>query len=405
MTGVQTCALPISVVVIDSQGDMVRKLSRLERFADSDRLIIVDPSDTMFPLALNVFDIHKERLNNLTLGEREQMLAGIIELYDYIFGAIGADLTQKQSVVFRYITRLMLDIPNATIQTLRHLMEDERPFRPFIERLTGTTRAFFDNEVSDKSFTATKQQIRRRLYGILSNPTFERIFSSERNKLDMAAALNSGKVIVINTAKDVLKSEASSFFGRYMIALVLQAAFERAAMQEKVRRPAFLYIDEAADYFDDNIDALLIQARKFKLGVTLAHQFLDQLSPSLRASVMTNPAIRFAGGVSNRDANALDADMRTSSDFLMNMRKSADATEFACYVRNVTPAATKLTVPLGIVEREPAMSSEKYSEILDRSRALVAEPIGPSASPAPPPAPEPSAAPQPTIDPSTPSAW
>ena len=71
-----------SVVVIDSQGDMVRKLSRLERFANSDRLIIVDPSDTQFPLALNVFDIHKERLNSLTLGQREQMLAGIIELYD-----------------------------------------------------------------------------------------------------------------------------------------------------------------------------------------------------------------------------------------------------------------------------------------------------------------------------------
>jgi hypothetical protein len=118
-----------SVVIIDSQGDMVRKLSRFKCFADNDRLIIVDPSDTEFPLALNIFDIHRERLDTLTLGQREQILAGIIELYDYIFGAIGADLTQKQSVVFRYITRLMLDIPHANIQTLRQLMEDDKPFR------------------------------------------------------------------------------------------------------------------------------------------------------------------------------------------------------------------------------------------------------------------------------------
>lgn len=364
-----------AVVVIDSQGDMIKKLSRLARFGDNDRLVIVDPSDTDFPLALNVFDIQKERLGAMTLGQREQILAGIIELYDYIFGAIGADLTQKQSVVFRYITRLMLDIPGANIQTLRQLMEDEKPFRPYIERLTGTTRAFFDNEFSDRSFVSTKQQIRRRLYGILSNPTFERLFSSDKNKLDMVGALNTGKVVLINTAKDVLKSEASSFFGRYMIALVMQAAFERAAVPEHARRPAFLYIDEAADYFDANIDTLLIQARKFRLGVTMAHQFLDQLTPGLRASVMTNPAIRFAGGVSRKDANALDSDMRTTGDFLMAMRKRADATEFACYVRNVTAAAVKLDIPLGRVEREPVMNDALYQAVIARSRAVVAQPL------------------------------
>lgn len=364
-----------SVVIIDSQGDMVRKLSRLKRFANNDRLIIVDPSDTDFPLALNIFDIHKDRLAALSLGQREQILAGIIELYDYIFGSIGADLTQKQSVVFRYITRLMLDIPHANIQTLRLLMENDKPFRPYIDRLTGTTRAFFDNEFSDKSFISTKQQIRRRLYGILSNPTFERLFSSDTNKLDMTAALDSGKVILINTAKDVLKSEASAFFGRYMIALVMQAAFERAAQREDQRRPAFLYIDEAADYFDGNIDTLLIQARKFKLGVTLAHQFLDQLTPSLRASIMTNPAVRFAGGVSQKDANALDSDMRTTAGFLMGMHKSRGETEFACYVRNVTRSAVQLKIPLGTAEREARMTNNEYDHVLARSRALVAEPL------------------------------
>lgn len=391
-----------AVVIIDSQGDMVRKLSRLSRFAYSDRLVIVDPSDTDWPLALNIFDIQKERLDALTLGQREQILAGIIELYDYIFGAIGADLTQKQSVVFRYITRLMLDIPGANIQTLRQLMEDDKPFRPFIDRLTGTTKAFFENEFSDRSFVSTKQQIRRRLYGILSNPTFERLFSSDKNKLDMTTALNSGKIVLVNTAKDVLKAEASSFFGRYMIALVMQAAFERAAVSEGARRPAFLYIDEAADYFDGNIDTLLIQARKFKLGVTLAHQFLDQLTPGLRASIMANPAIRFAGGVSRKDANALDSDMRTTGDFLMAMRKRADATEFACYVRNDTDAAVKLEIPLGRVEGEPIMSDEQYQAVLARSRALVAQPLVGETQPAPAAA---SSDVPPTEDPSNASEW
>ena len=88
----------------------------------------------------------------------------------------------------------------------------------------------------------------------------------------------------------------------------------------------------------------------------------------------------------------------------LTLRSWPDA-YFACYVRNVTPTATKLTVPLGAVECEPAMSDEKYSKIFDRSRAIVAEPLEPSAPPAAPPAPQLSAAPQSEIDPSTPSEW
>ena len=369
-----------AVVAIDSQGDMLRTLSRLARFdpAVDDRLIILDPADTAWPLRLNMFDINRARIDALSLGAREQILAGIVELYDYIFGSLlGAELTQKQSVVFRYIARLMLEIPDATIQTLRQLMEDKQfgTFAPYIAKLSGTTRAFFENEFSDRSFAQTKQQIRRRLYGVLSNPAFERMFSHPKNAFDMKAAFDGGKVVLINTAKDVLKAEASAIFGRYMIALAMQAALERAADPEATRRPAFLYIDEAADYFDQNIDTLLIQARKYKVGITLAHQHLDQLTSSLRASIMTNPAIRFVGGVSQKDAHAVDADMRTSSDFLMSMRKRASETEFACYIRNYTSNAIALQIPLGRAEREPRMEAAAYTQLRDRIRHQVAAPI------------------------------
>lgn len=369
-----------AVVAIDSQGDMVRTLSRLQRFdpKHDDRLIILDPADTVWPLRLNMFDINRARIDALSLGAREQILAGIVELYDYIFGSLlGAELTQKQSVVFRYIARLMLEIPDANIQTLRQLMEEKQfsAFAPYIAKLRGTTRAFFENEFSDRSFSATKQQIRRRLYGVLSNPSFERMFSHPKNAFDMKAVFDTGKVVLINTAKDVLKAEASAIFGRYMIALAMQAALERAADPETSRRPAFLYIDEAADYFDQNIDTLLIQARKYKVGIILAHQHLDQLTPSLRASIMTNPAIRFVGGVSEKDAHAVDADMRTTSDFLMSMRKRASETEFACYVRNHTSSAMSLRVPLGRAEREPQMDVAADTALKERVRRQVAAPI------------------------------
>jgi hypothetical protein len=367
-----------AVVALDSQGDMLKTLSHLDRFnpETDDRLIIVNPADYEWPLRLNIFDIPRDRLARMSPGLREQTRAGIIELYDYIFGGLlGADLTQKQSVVFRYIAALMIDIPDATIQTLRQLLEKPDTFGSYIANTRGTTRAFFENEFLSRQFADTRAQIIRRLYGLLSNPTFERMFSHPRNALDMKAALDQGKVILINTAKDVLKAEASQMFGRYMIALIMQAALERAADLEHLRRPAFVYIDEAADYFDENIDTLLIQARKYKVGLTFAHQHLDQLGTKLYSSVMTNPAVRFAGGISASDARALAPEMRTNADHLLTPKKTDRATEFATYVRNYTATPVILSVPLGTAEREPRMSTRQYDALLARVRHDIAAPL------------------------------
>ena len=93
---------------------------------------------------------------------------------------------------------------------------------------------------------------------------------------------------------------------------MIAAAFERIAIPAEQRSPAFLIVDEAAEYFDDNLETLLSQARKFNLGVLFAHQHLDQLTSDLRAAVAANTSIKLAGGVSDKDARALAADMRTT---------------------------------------------------------------------------------------------
>ena len=165
-------------------------------------------------------------------------------------------------------------------------------------------------------------------------------------------------------------------FGRYCIALIMQAVLERAAEEQEQRNPAFVYIDEAAEYFDQNTDTLLIQARKYKVGITFAHQHLHQLKSEFRASVMTTAAVRFAGGVSDEDARALKSDMRTSTKFLLSMKKRNRLdTQFACYVRNHTGNAIKLTLPFSRAENEPRMTKEAQASLLTRVRAAVAAPI------------------------------
>ena len=286
---------PPSLIIIDSHGDMLAAIERLDLFHPThgrltDRLIIIDPEDVEHPPALNMFDMSSSRLASYTPAQREQVEAATIELYDYIFRALSADLTSKQGVAFAFVARLLLTIPGATIHTLRELMEDQSasidksPFHDAISRLDDTARAFFELHFFTKAFADIKRQIARRIYDFIRNKTFERMFSSPVNKLDMFEAMNSGAIVLVNTSKALLKSAASALFGRTMIALTLRAAFERVAIAPEQRRPTFLIIDEAADYFDANVDALLTQVREFKLGLVFAHQYLDQLDAGLRAS-------------------------------------------------------------------------------------------------------------------------
>lgn len=364
-----------SIVVIDSQGDLINKLSRLALF-DPDasnslasRLILIDPSDVAYPASLNLFDSHVERVNGYSGADRERVLNGVIELYETFFGEmLGAELTQKQGVIFRYLARLMMTIPGATIHTLMHLMEDGKAYKSYMDALDGSARHFFATEFFHPSFAATKKQILKRLWGVLSTPAFERMFAQKSNKIDMFAALQSGKIILVSTAKDMLKSDGSALLGRFFIAMIAQAALERSTIAPDERTPTFVYIDEAQEYFDDSIETILNQARKYSVGLTLAHQTLDQLSPRLRSAILSNTSFKCAGGVSSKDARALADELRTTTDFIEGMKRRGDRSEFAVWLKQSTPQAIRLSVPLGFVERQPIMSEEAFAALLAMNR-------------------------------------
>ncbi len=368
---------PPSLVIVDSQGDLISKLSRLELFDPdtgplADRFVLITPKDIGHPPAINIFDVNQARLAEYDEAAKEQVVAGVIQTFDYLFaGLLGADLTAKQGVFFRFVARLMLALPEtlgrtATILDMLALMDDATPYEKAIASLPPIQRQFFERDFKSKTFQQTKEQIRYRLNAILENPTLARLFTAPETKLDIFETLNKGGIILVDTAKDFLKG-ASGHFGRIIISLVLQAVLERAAVPEHQRKPTFLIIDEAAAYFDSNIDDFLTEARKYKCGCVFAHQFLDQATSSLRASLAANTAIKLASGVSMSDARALAPDMRTSADFILEQPRL----HFAGFFRGTTENAVSVPVQVGQLEKEPRMSEAAYERIRERNRERV----------------------------------
>ncbi|KUO64207.1 MAG: hypothetical protein APF80_17465 [Alphaproteobacteria bacterium BRH_c36] len=374
-----------SIVVIDSQGDAVSTLARLKRFdpAGDDRLILIDPTDEQ-PPALNLFHWDRAFAATLSDNQREEYLAGVVEMFGFIAGGLlGAELTARMSVVFRFISQLLIEIPNASIHTLIQLLQDPAPFMQHIAALPPTAQTFIDELFSDRSqYKQTRQHLLQRLYHIISNPAFERMFAHPQNKFDMRAALNDGKVVLINTAKAQLKAEWSSIFGRFFVAQIMQAAFARAFIPREQRRLALIHIDECHEYLDDNISMLMLQGRKYATALHLYHQHFSQMTEAgLKQTALSIPALRYTGSLNDTDATLLAKEMKTSPEFLKAVSKTNRGAEWSLYVRNLTPTATKIFVPFLSAEHEPKMSKAAYQQLLARNRALVGAPRRPHTPP------------------------
>jgi hypothetical protein len=366
-----------SVVVVDSQGDLIRTLLSAKHLPP-EQIVLIDPEDIAFPVCLNLFSVGIERLDGYSPLEKERLTNSIIELYDFVLGSLlSAGMTAKQSVVFRYVTRLMFHIPDATIHTLQDLLEPggTEKYAEYIANLEGTPRRFFETEFDSKEFNATKTQVLRRLYGVSENQTFERMFSNPRSKFDMFTELNAGKLILINTSKSLLKEQGTEIFGRFFIALIAQAAQERATIPDWERLPAHVYIDEAQDYFDANIGIILSQARKYRVGLTMAHQFLGQLSSGLPDAMEANTSIKLAGGVSAKDARALASQMSADAEMIQRQPKGT----FATFLRGLTNRAVPIAFPFFVLEKFPKTTKDERAAIVQHSRNTYAEPWEPKA--------------------------
>ena len=349
-----------SIIVMDSQGDLIRNIAGLKCFAEGgaleDKLVLIEP-DPEFPLALNIFDMGRERLDHYSVRDRERLTNSTLELLTYVIGGLSeTEMTPKQQTLFRYVLRACMEIPDATIHTFAELLSGSTDYQQYIDQLEGPAKLFFATQFNDVQFKQTKQEVAWRLMYLLENPTFERMFANPRSKLDLYTELQSSKVILINTDKDLLKDKRTEMFGRFFIAMLLQSAQERAALHRDRRLPVFCYIDECHDYIanDTNITTLLDQARKMNIGLILANQRCAQVSPAV-LDALCNVSIKMARALSDSDAHTLARNMQTTPEFLATQPERT----FAASARGVTQHALSLQVPFFQLEELPRMTQRE----------------------------------------------
>lgn len=366
-----------SIVVLDSQHQLIDKLRSLKLFAPGQpldgKLCLLDAADVDYPISVNLFDMKLDRLASLSALEREKVMNSTLEMYDFIIGSLlQTEMTSRQSTLFRFVTRALFAIPNATIHTFHDILQNgAAKYQANIDTLDPTTRQFFASDFNSAQFKQTKEQVVARLWAVLGNQTFLRMFSNPRSKIDFFSEINTpGKVILINAEKGLLKEEGTELFGRFFLALVNQAAAQRSGLPVSQRLPCFVYVDECHNYIrnDAKIQVILAEARQQNIGVVLAHQYLAQLEAPVLRALGANTSIKMAARLEGADRSAMARDMNTIPDFIRDQNVGS----FACFMRGETPTAISLHFPLDALSRFERMTPAERTIVRDRNRATYA---------------------------------
>jgi hypothetical protein len=320
-----------SLILIDSKGDLIDPIKRLGDIAD--RVLLIEP-DPAFPLALNPLDIPRANVNHA------------VSLLEYIFSSLlDAKMTSLQMTLFRSVLpALVTVVPNPTLETFRDIITNGLgAYRAHLDQLPPTERQFFfdkHNGFESKTYQDTRNQLAWRLQFLMSNPVMRSMFNAPKTKLDIAKAMDEGRVILINNSKSVLGDEGAEFFGRFFIALILAAAEQRSGRTASNKLPCYVYVDECQTVIrrDTKIATILDECRSQKIGLILAHQRTEQIKDPDVLSALSNCAIRFAN--SDDEAKYLHDKLRTSPEFLRSLGRG----RFAAFVRDLTPSAVAIDV-------------------------------------------------------------
>ena len=353
-----------SLIVMESNRDLFKSIERLKIFGKGepleDKLVLVDVEDVDHPIALNLFDLGLGNFNTSSSRDREVLRNATTAMLDYIFRSLlGAELTSRQSTLFNFTIQLLLEVPHATLDTLIEIMQadDLHQFGQYIDHLDVDGRKFFQDRFFNRQYLRTKSEIIDRIYAIKRNRVLSNMFSAETTKLNLFNEMGAGKVILVNAAKSLLQEEGVELFGRFFLALVLLAAEQRQLLPKSERLPVFFYMDEAQDFIrrDEKLPVMLDQARKLNVGISVAHQRLEQMNQEVLHALFGSTAIKFASNLSDHNANLMAKNMRTTTEFIARQPKYS----FAAYVRDVTDAAVSLEIPFVDFNQLPKMSDEE----------------------------------------------
>jgi len=295
------------VAIIDPHGEFAEKAMGHVPRERMDDVIYFDPADTARPLGLNLleYDINRPEEKTFIVNE-------FLGIFDKLY-----DLKQTGGPVFETYMRnalqlLLEDMPNepATLMEVPRVFTDPEFRRRKLERIMNPIVIdFWEREAvkagGELSLANVTPYVTSKFNTFIGNDYMRPIIGQPKSSFNFREVMDGGKILLINLSKGRIGDINASLLGMVFTGKILMAALSRSDTEESRRRDFHLYIDEFHNFATDSIATILSEARKYRLSLTMAHQFIAQLKENIRDAVFGNVGTQMVMRVGPQDAEFL----------------------------------------------------------------------------------------------------
>lgn len=303
--------------IIDPHGDLVETLLDYIPKHRINDVVYFDPSDTERTVQINLFE-------GENVVHRELIASGIIsvfkKLYAYSWGP-------RLEYILRNCLLTLLKSPSAKLSDVLDLLTDDKFREKVISKLDDPIlKNFWVNEYNKMHDRQRQEQIASILNKVgqfVSSPLVRNVVNTTQSSFSIEKLMDEGKILLINLSQGRLGEDNATLLGAMMITKIQLAAMARVNTDEEARRDFYLYVDEFQNFATDAFIKILSEARKYRLNLTLANQYIDQIPEEVRNAIFGNCGniISFVMGAG--DANYFQAEYGGlyTQDDLVNLDK------------------------------------------------------------------------------------
>jgi hypothetical protein len=289
---------------IDPHGEVIDwLLPRIPSHRAKD-VILFDPSDPQALLGLNLLEWR-------TPAERDLLIQELILLFYKLFDPNHTGIIGPQFEHWLRAAALTVTEPSVrgTIADIPKLFTDQGFSRQAVSRSKHpAVRDFWLNQMAQTADFHKSEMLNyftSKFGSFLGNEVMHQILSQRTSAFDMRILMDRRKILLVNLSKGKLGSLNSALLGTLIIAKLQMAALSRADTAPQHRAPFYVYIDEFQNIVTDSFAAMLSEIRKYGVGLTLAHQYVDQLPDSVKSAVTGNVGTLMAFRLGQTDASWL----------------------------------------------------------------------------------------------------
>lgn len=286
------------LALIDPHGDLVESILKLIPQNRIQDVVIIDPSDTEFPIGINILQAETE-VEKIVLSSD---LVSAIKRQSTSWG------DQMTTILSNAINAMLESKEGGTLFDLRRFLVEDSFRNRFLKTIEDPTIHHFWNKEYQMLRKNAISPILVRLDTFL-RPKIIRNMMAQKKGVDFNRLIEENKIILIKLPQGLIGEENSHLLGSLIVSKIQQAAQARQSISQAKRKPYYLYLDEFQNFITPSMSSILSGSRKYGLGLIMAHQDMEQVSRydgELANSILTNPATRICFRLGDSDARKLE---------------------------------------------------------------------------------------------------